>query len=328
MHRREFMNKAIAASAAATLPTIASEPAKAAETWTDLLNWRTGRENGDLLSRITTIADNARAMIRGFYYGHGLALHQLLEEDRVPMPTQPKRSHPAWPYIHCLCHCNGAANMGRDGQRWSIWSGVQDELPQAFFANMFRTQVYPLIVADVASGRYTGKKSDSDIKREVHVVMNYLFGDAKLRRQSIFLVALKNRASKERMVDLRRRVYPLIDACESAWQRADFVDNAMGRVGGCQCPKNLSSIEKLRWCSRWCTDRGVASDVAEGPGTGRPWGPYHPLYPGPIPTYHETIFGDMIPQVGSLLSQSHPLFDPVAKLVLPEDLTPAIAGMP
>jgi hypothetical protein len=74
---------------------------------------------------------------------------------------------------------------------------------------------------------------------------------------------------------------PLIDACESAWQKSDEADNATGRKIGLACPTDFSDENRYAWCERMVRRHGIFQNTPEGPDTDRPWGPFHPRHPGP-----------------------------------------------
>ncbi len=62
--------------------------------------------------------------------------------------------------------------------------------------------------------------------------------------------------------------------CQSAYQRSDYFDNALGRKCGATDEKCSICCEKKM--------RGKTRDkLPEGPGTSRPFGPHHPRRPGP-----------------------------------------------
>ena len=73
-------------------------------------------------------------------------------------------------------------------------------------------------------------------------------------------------------------------ASASAMQQSDFWDNALGReIGG-------GRFYDPRNCFQDCKARmGGAVQHPEGPGTARPFGPFHPDNPGPGPTLNELL---------------------------------------
>jgi len=88
--------------------------------------------------------------------------------------------------------------------------------------------------------------------------------------------------------------YTNIPACESAMQASDFRDNAAGRKFGQRCgafvglrplrpPILMTYLSDARravecCCMQLC-DKQAPVGSLEGPGTSRPFGPYHP-WPG------------------------------------------------
>jgi YD repeat-containing protein len=70
-----------------------------------------------------------------------------------------------------------------------------------------------------------------------------------------------------------------IPHCESAFQASDFRDNSAGRGGASSCGS----------CQEHCDSKGIDSGTAEGPRSGRPWGPLHPTEPGRWPTIPEVL---------------------------------------
>lgn len=319
MNRRDALTTFVSGSAGLT-GLLAVHQKLQAETVPEILSERKLRTDGFYFRRMQEIMRYVRGVTQGLYSGWGLAIHELARDEvDYPLPTQPERTHASWPYLHCLCHCTAAAAIDHNREEMSMHGGVGDELYQALSANLFPTMMYPMIYLDVAarSGR-TGIEGAEQTDSDMVVIMNYLFGDDTLRKRSLFMAGLRNRESRVRLKILRDMMYPLIDALESAWQRSDFLDNATGRQGGCQCPKDLPPAERVQWCRKWCQGKGIRTDTPEGPETDRPWGPYHPLDPGPIPTHHETIYGGLKPLKDAALAKPHPLYAPLAKVVKPD----------
>lgn len=319
MHRRDLL-RMVAPAGTALAGLVAFSEKLRAETVPEIVGSRTLRRDGFYLRRIQEVANYVRGVSRGLYSGWGLALHELTRETvDYPLPTEPVRTHASWPHLHCLCHCAATADIEDERQNMSIQGGVGDELYQALSANLFPTMVYPMIYLDIAAKN--GRNDEDGIReneRDMIVIMNYLFGDETLRKRAMFLSGLRDPSSRQGLKNLRNVMYSLIDALESAWQRSDFLDNAVGRKGGCQCPKELSPRERVKWCRKWCTQQSIPTDAAEGPDTPRPWGPYHPIDPGPVPTLHETIYGEFKTAEESDAKKLHPLYAPLAELVVPD----------
>ena len=312
MHRRDFLAKVLAAGSAASVSTLASTGHAENFLW-QVLAFPSARSSDNLIGQIHSIVANANSAFTGLVHGYGLAAHELLEKNEEPLPLIPKRSHPSWPYIHCVCHCVGTASLGEDGLRWSQWAGISDEVSQQYWANVFRTQIYPRIYADL----HLRPRSDNP-DRDLQLVMQYLFGTEKSARKSLTLIAANSSDSKRKVLDLKQMLAPLIDSCESAWQRSDFLDNAVGRAGGCECPGDLPLAGRVGFCRKWCKCHGIASDTGEGPGTERPWGPYHPLHPGPAPTEQEVMFGNLLPDLGASFQRPHSMYEPPPDLIVPD----------
>lgn len=242
----------------------------------DIFKW--GFEEKDtILTRLTKVTDNAASIMRGIHSGYLTAAYELTNSAE-PTAAQPLRNHVGWPYLHCLCHCTTTADIG---EKWSIWAGLNDEIVQTNVIDLFDTLIFPMIITDV--------KKRPDPKQALGFVMRYLFGDPQTAQKSIILIGLsEGRKERERLEEAKQQLTPIIDAFESAWQASDFSDNTIGREGGCQCrSKGLHKTNKNRFtfCKRYCADRGITSTTPEGPGTSRPWGPHHPLNPGPIPLF-------------------------------------------
>lgn len=78
------------------------------------------------------------------------------------------------------------------------------------------------------------------------------------------------------------------DSCDSAFQASDFDDNSAGRGYGTGCDtmividqwpffkqnEDSCPIDKLRCCVVFCASRNPIGKTAEGPGTGKPYGPF------------------------------------------------------
>ncbi|MBI3860411.1 MAG: hypothetical protein HY290_00795 [Planctomycetia bacterium] len=219
----------------------------------------------------TTPTWNVNTAVQGFHFGHAQAVKMLLTE----------RPCPGWPYIHCLCHCYAVASMDApDDERiaWSCWGGLQDELFQTGWAQYYRGTIHPLIIASI----HRRHESLKDAEAEYDTVMKFIWGDEGERSKAGTKCRLaRGRRKYQELVDARHELHLLIDACESAWQRSDERDNALGRKGGLLCPRGLDDEARLAWCRRWCESQGMRPDTPEGPGTDREWGPFHPLHPGP-----------------------------------------------
>ena len=72
---------------------------------------------------------------------------------------------------------------------------------------------------------------------------------------------------------------------QSAFQQSDFYDNQLGRSLGATKPKS---------CYDACKKAMGGIRHPEGPGTSRPFGPFHPTAPGPMPTFGD-VFGNVMP---------------------------------
>jgi hypothetical protein len=213
---------------------------------------------------------NVNIALRGLCYGYGPAIEMLQEKPR-----------PSWPYLHCLCHCYAVASMDApDAERiaWSRWGGRQDELTQTYWAQFYRGTVHPAVVATIRNSHSSLK----DAEAEYDTFMKFVWGDDQEKAKASAKCRLtRGRRQYQELVDIRSHLHLLIDACESAWQRSDEQDNALGLQGGLKCPQGLDDQERFAWCRRWCEEHGMHRDTPEGPGTGREWGPFHPLHPGP-----------------------------------------------
>jgi hypothetical protein len=214
---------------------------------------------------------NVNAALQGLRYGYGQALTMLLQEG----------PRPGWPYLHCLCHCYAVASMNapdEDRIAWSRFGGRQDELMQVYWAQFYRGTIHPFIVENLLRTNDTLKEAES----EYDTAMKFVWGDeAERAKASVKCRLARGRNRFQQLADLRHQLHPLIDACESAWQRSDERDNALGLKGGLACPRRLDDQTRLAWCRRWCEDHDIRPDTPEGPGTDREWGPFHPLHPGP-----------------------------------------------
>jgi hypothetical protein len=271
---------------------------------------------GTLLDRIDIALRNANKMFRGIYHGYGLGIQKVLEETDELLPTTPKRRHPGWPHVHCVCHCSAVASLGEeDGIGISRIAGMADELNQAYFSHIFYDIVYPLTWKDLL-GQHSGRGGLKKARLEMKYVMDYSFGDIRTRRRALGLASISDKKNNAALKDYRNLIYGLVDALESSWQQSDFHDNAIGREGGCKCPQGLSAKKKREWCVGWCTQQGIPANVAEGPGTARPWGPFHPLNPGPVPTMHDALYGGLKEPFDPKLNVPPPEFVPIRRPVL------------
>ena len=208
---------------------------------------------GTLLDRIDVTLRNANKAFRGLYHGYGFALQKILAESDGPLPTTPTRTHAAWPYVHCVCHCSTVANLGEDdGVNISNIASLADEVNQTFFAQLFYDAVYPMTWGDLVE-KDSGPDRFKKARRDMKYVMDYTFGDLKTRRRAFGLAAISDRKNRKELRDYRNLIYGLVDALESAWQQSDFHDNVLGREGGLKCPKGLTAKKKREWCSGWCT---------------------------------------------------------------------------
>ena len=211
---------------------------------------------------------NFNTALAGIVYGHGQAAAELL----VNRPAG------GWPYLHALCHAFAIASMraggttAADAVRWSKHGALQDELFQQRWAQFYRRYVHPRILSAVP---------DPD---ERSTVLAYVWGNPRERRgaeKKCRLIHGKNKWLELR--GLRENLMPLIDACESAWQKSDEDDNVTGRKIGLayKIGPNDSDEFRLVWCRRWVRYYGINPETPEGPDTPRPWGPFHPRHPGP-----------------------------------------------
>lgn len=308
MDRRKFLNHAFSATAGLAGTAVLPLAAKAG-LFEDLLTG-VDQTRGTLLDHIDVVLRNSHKAFGAFYHGYGMGIQQILDEAKGPLPDTPERSHPGWPHVHCVCHCNIVANLGpEDGVELSRIGGLADEINQTFFARVFYDLVLPMTWSDTVA-KFSGPQDEGKAVREMKFIMNYAFGDPFHSERALKLATLSDRKNRKVLRAYRDLIYGLIDALESAWQKSDFIDNAIGREGGRQCPRGLSADKRREWCSGWCTKKGIPTNVAEGPNTDRPWGPFHPLDPGPVPTLHDTLHG--------LLKQP----DGPEMLQRPPDLTP------
>jgi hypothetical protein len=211
---------------------------------------------------------HAATALRGLVFGHGQAAAELLM-------TRPA---PGWPYLHALCHAFAVASMRAGGATaaaataWSEWGGVQDEIFQTYWANFYRREIHPRIL----------RECTDDAERDT--VLAYLWGTPHERRGAEKKCRISRGKSRwVEMRELRKNILPLIDAAESAWQKSDETDNAIGRrIGLYYKPGPNDSDEfRLAWCKRFVRYHGIFPDTPEGPDTARPWGPFHPRHPGP-----------------------------------------------
>ncbi len=207
---------------------------------------------------------NMNAAASGFICGNMQAVAELLG---------PRSKEMGWPYLHVLCHCFAVASMRANGVpdseaiRWSEWGGTKDELLQQYWAQLYRREVHPKII----------EQCEDDKERST--VMAYLWGTENEQRGAKRKCQLqKGRSAWSSLCNLRVNLTPLRDACESAWQRSDELDNELGRKGGLECPNNLVHQERLQWCYDWVREQGIEPTTPEGPGTDRPFGPFHPRY--------------------------------------------------
>lgn len=206
--------------------------------------------------------------LRGLVFGHGQAVAELLAGER----------NAGWPYLHALCHAFAVASMRAGGASdaaaiaWSEYGGLQDELFQQRWAQYYRRIVHPRICIAVP---------DQD---EQDTVFAYVWGTPNERGGAEKKCRIKKgRTAWHSLRDLRVHLHPLIDACESAWQESDKADNAVGRRVGLHYKPGPNDCDEFRlaWCKRFIRYHKISPDTPEGPGTPRPWGPFHPRYPGP-----------------------------------------------
>jgi hypothetical protein len=212
---------------------------------------------------------NMNTALAGLRYGYGLASDMLQQSP-----------HPSWPYVHALCHCYAVASMDApDAERiaWSRFGGRNDELMQVFWAQFYRGTIHPFIVKFILQSNATLKDAES----EYDTFMKFVWGTkAEQSKAAVKCRLARGRNKYQELAGVRQQLYPLVDACESAWQLSDQRDNAVGLEGGLKCPRGLDDERRLAWCQRWCEDHGLSPDMEEGPGTDREWGPFHPLHPG------------------------------------------------
>ncbi len=311
MDRRRFLQRSLKFSATAVTTMTAANSVHAG-IFEKLL---TGIEqtNGTLLDRIDVVLRNANKAFKGVYHGYGLGIHQIIAESKGPLPTEPKRSHASWPHVHCVCHCNTVANLGEEGEEISQIGGIADEVNQAFFSRLFYSTILPMVWQDQLS-KYSGPARFTDAQRDMKYLIQYAFGTERGREKALVLASAADKRNRDRLRDFRDLIYGLVDALESTWQKSDFHDNFIGREGGRQCPKGLTAAKKREWCGGWCTGHGVPSDAAEGHRTTRPWGPFHPLFPGPLPTMNDVLHGnrnaDYVTELNVLPAESKPIAAP------------------
>lgn len=215
---------------------------------------------------------NPNTALRGFIYGHGQALAEITALDRNISEVC------GWPYLHVLCHAFAVASMRVGGASdteaiaWSEHGGIQDELVQQYWAQWYRKEIHP---------RIRERLADDD---EFDTAMAYVWGSSKERRGAEKKCRISK--GKSRWIELkmlRTNLHLLIDACESAWQRSDEIDNATGRRIGLACRTDEQFTDdriRLSWCKRMVRLHGIFPDTPEGPDTERPFGPFHPLHSG------------------------------------------------
>ncbi|MEQ9408405.1 MAG: hypothetical protein RIK87_11790 [Fuerstiella sp.] len=317
MNRRSFLGKTLKFSVGLVGGTAAA--VSAGDGVFEKLLTGVDQTRGTLLERIDVVLRNANTAFRGIYHGYGLGIREILAGTDGPLPTMPERSHASWPHVHCVCHCNIVANLGpQEGTELSRFGAIADEVNQAYFSRLFYSSVLPIIWSDQLD-KYDGAERVQNARRDMKYLLTYAFGRARAQRQAFVLASAVDRKNRRRLKDFKDLIFGLIDALESSWQQSDLYDNLIGRAGGLKCPRGLTTQKKREWCSGWCSNQGVATDTAEGYGTDRPWGPFHPLHPGPIPTVHDAVYGNQ-----------RPPFDPALNVPLPEFSfirPPALEGM-
>ncbi len=269
---------------------------------------------GDILHQMQQIAKNLETIRLGVSVVYDYIFDEFMNDTACPLPTVPKRNHPAWPYLHCLGHCFAVAVLTdlspAERREWSVWMGLQDELTQAYWAEFYRKNLYPLLVQHCRQ-EYPDDERQAAI--ELSTAMSFLFGTERQRARAAAKVKLRKHESYKRLSGIHAAMAPLIDACESAWQRSDLHDNAIGREGGLLCPRSLSTGDKLTWCIKWCNDNKIFRDTPEGPDTDRPWGPFHPINPGPVPNRMDVCFGFKLIPANAF--GRHPLYRAPTKLI-------------
>lgn len=235
--------------------------------------------SGDLPQQVWQATKNIESMTLGINHGYLWAVSQMSNPLDLPLPTTPKRSHPAWPWLHCVAHCNAvaAASDKQNAVDLSKAAGDWDEAFQADVANKFRRLIYPLFVRNIRDNCATM----DDAQRELGVTHRFLFGtDREIERAEKLIRVMRGRTRFGQLRDAKESCLPLIDATESAFQISDFRDNETGRRGGLKYTGSNDDNAVCRHCCEWCASRGIKSDTPEGPGTERPWGPFHVLWPG------------------------------------------------
>lgn len=202
--------------------------------------------------------------ITGIHFGYGTVLQLLLKGRKC-----------GWPYLHTLCHAYAVASMDApDAERiaWSRWGGLQDELTQQFWAQHYRRTVHPQFVESLITN---ARQSDY-----THAML-FCWGtpEQKLRAEKRIRLVRGPGAIKTLQV-LDVIVHGSRDACESAWQRSDELDNETGRQIGIRCPRIRDDEARLAWCEKHVQEAGIIPSTPEGEGTSRPFGNFHPLHPG------------------------------------------------
>jgi hypothetical protein len=247
---------------------------------------------GSFLQQLQQVVKNIETVRLAVGVIYDYLIQEFMYDTAAPLPTIPKRNHPSWPYLHCLGHCFATAVLTdlspAERREWSVWMGLQDELTQTYWAEFFRKTVHPLMVRQI---RLEHPADDRQAAIELGTSMMFIFGTRRQKMQALTKIKLWKPEAYKVLSDVRSVVAPLVDACESAWQRSDLLDNAIGREGGLLCPKNLSIGDKVTWCMKWCHDHNIFRDTPEGPDTDRPWGPFHPINPGPVPSWLDVVFG-------------------------------------
>jgi len=80
---------------------------------------------GDLLQQLQQIARNLETIRLGVSVVYEYIFQEFMYDTTYPLPTVPKRNHPAWPYLHCLGHCFAVAVLTElspaERREWSVW---------------------------------------------------------------------------------------------------------------------------------------------------------------------------------------------------------------
>lgn len=248
--------------------------------------------SGDFLHQLQQVMKTIETIRLGIGVVYEHLFQEFMYDTAAPLPTVPKRTHPAWPYLHCLGHCFAVTVLTdlspAERREWSIWMGLQDELTQAYWAEFYRKSVHPLLVNRI---RQENPEDDNQAAIELSTSLCFLFGTQRQKAQATAKVKLRKPESYQMLSEVRVLIAPLVDACESAWQRSDLHDNAIGREGGLLCPAGLSTADKFAWCEKWCNQHNIFRDTPEGPETERPWGPFHPVSPGVAANWIDVFFG-------------------------------------